>query len=313
MSNHRATKQRTTRAATGLALIFAGMFGTAVAGGATASAGQPAYRYQTLDYPGSSQTIFWGINDFGELSGQYAINGGTAHAMVYRHGRFRPLDPRALGTYFSAAGGPSDWGVTYGAYADVAGVQHGFVLRGHHLETEDFPGHVNSNVDGINKFGTILGVYWDADKVFHGVLRVGRDSDTPIDVPGAVDTYPLGLNDSGESVGYWDINSAAPAPHGFYRDVRGKITTLDVPGALSTVAFAINDVGQIAGYYWDAKGVIHSFIETNGQFQTLDMPGAKSTFITTINNFGAVSGDYRDAAGQRHGFVATPVPAQDDD
>ena len=181
------------------------------------------------------------------------------------------------------------------------------MLRGHHLEKEDFPGHLNSNVDGINKFGTILGVYWDADKVFHGVLRVGRDSDLPIDVPGAVDTYPLGLNDSGESVGYWDTNPAAPVPHGFYRDVKGKITTLDVPGALSTVAFAINNVGQIAGYYWDAHGAIHSFIETNGQFQTLDMPGAASTFITTINNFGAVSGDYRDAAGQRHGFIATPL------
>jgi uncharacterized membrane protein len=289
-----------------LALAFAGISGTALAGAAAATPPAGAYSYQTLDYPGSSQTIFWGINDFGDLAGQYAIDGGAPHAMVYRHGQFEPLDPEALGTYFSAAGGPNDLGVTYGAYADAAGVQHGFVLRRNKLETVDFPGHSDSNVDGINLFNLILGVYWDANGVYHGILRSPAGVDTPFDVAGAVDTYPLGLNDAGESVGYWDTNPAAPVPHGFYRDANGTITTLDVPGALATVAFAINDVGQIAGYYLDTSAVWHTFVKTRGQYQTLDFPGAKGTFATTINNFGAVSGDYRDAAGHRHGFVAKP-------
>lgn len=300
MSNHRATHGRLTRAMGLLALAVAGSLGSAMA------AGSPTYNYQSLDYPGSSQTIFWGINDFGELAGQYATNGGVAHAMVYRRGRFELLDPAALGTYFSAAGGPNDMGVTYGAYADAAGIQHGFVYRGHRLETVDFPGHRNSNVDGINEFGVILGVYWEADGVFHGIVRHGHGWDTPFDVAGAVDTYPLGLNDLGQSVGYWDTNPAAPVPHGFFRDAEGRITMLNVPDATATVAFAINDVGQVAGYYWDAKGAIHSFVKTQDRFQTLDMPGAVATFATTINNFGAVSGDYQDASGHRHGFIATP-------
>jgi hypothetical protein len=311
MSNHRARYGRLTRATVLLTLALASLTGVAMAGngGAAPAAGATAYSFQTLDVPGSSETIFWGINDFGELAGQFAIKGGTPHAMVYRHGHFELLDPAMLGTYFSAAGGPNDLGVTYGAYADATGIQHGFVLRGSHFVTEDFPGHLNSNVDGINEFGTILGVYWDADGAFHGILRQGKNWDTPFDVAGAAETYPLGINDLGQSVGYWDTNPKAPVPHGFYRDANGKITTLDMPNAASTVAFAINDVGQIAGYYWGATGPIHAFIESQGQFQTLDMPGAVGTLITTINNLGAVSGEYFDAAGQRHGFIATPVQA----
>jgi probable HAF family extracellular repeat protein len=311
MSNHRARYGRFTGTAGLLALAFVSLSGIAMAdsGDATSATGSATYSYQTLDYPGSSQTIFWGINDFGELGGQYAINGGVAHAMVYRHGHFELLDPAALGTYFSAAGGPNDLGATYGGYADASGAQHGFVLRGTHLETVDFPGHLNSNVDGYNEFGTILGVYWDADGAYHGILRRGHGWDTPFDVAGSAETYPLGINDLGESVGYWDTNPKAPVPQGFYRDANGKISMLNVPNAANTVAFAINDVGQIAGYYWSGNGPMHAFVESHGKFQTLDMPGAADTAATTINNFGAVSGYYIDTKGQQHGFIATPKSA----
>ncbi|MDR3446382.1 MULTISPECIES: hypothetical protein [Dyella] len=306
MSNHRATYGRLTRAAVAFALAFASLAGVASADSGTAPT-PGSYTYQTLDYPGSSQTIFWGINDFGDLGGQFALNGGTAHAMVYRHGRFESLDPTMLGTYFSAAGGPNDLGNTYGGYADAAGAQHGFVINGKHFETVDFPGHPNSNVDGYNEFGTILGVYWGADGAFHGILRRGHGWDTPFDVAGSVETYPLGINDLNQSVGYWDTNPKAPQPHGFYRDANGTITTIDVPGASNTVIFAINDVGQIAGYFWGATGPMHSFILQDGKFIQLDMPGSTGTAATTINNFGVVSGYYLDANHQQHGFIATPT------
>ncbi len=305
MSNHRATNGRLTRAAALLALAFTGLSGVALADGT--SNASASYNFQTLDVPGSSQTIYWGINDFGELAGQYEINGGTAHAMAFRQGRFQLLDTAVLGTYFSAAGGPNDVGTTFGGYADATGIQHGFVIQGNRLSTVDFPGHLNSNVDGVNDFGAILGVYWDADGVYHGILRIGRNWDTSFDVSGARDTYPLGINDTGESVGYWD--TAAGAVHGFYRDAKGRISTLDVPNSAGTVALGINDVGQVAGYYFDAAGGIHSFVESNGKFQTFDMPGAAATFATAINNLGVIAGDYLDATGHRHGMVATPKPS----
>lgn len=166
----------------------------------------------------------------------------------------------------------------------------------------DFPSHLNSNVDGVNLFGTILGVYWDADGVFHGVLR-HAGNDTPFDVPGAVDTYPLGINEEGESVGFWDTNPMLA--NGFYRSASGQFSTVNVPDASVTVAFAIKDKSQIAGYYRSTSGALHGFVKTGMKFQDIDMPGATGTVVTAINNSGTVAGYYHDTARNIHGFLAT--------
>lgn len=265
---------------------------------------QLTYSYRTLDYPGASQTIFYGLNDLNELAGQFSIAGGTAHAMTYRFGRFEPLDPDMLGQNFSAAGGPTDAGATFGGYADASGLQHGFVIQRGQFETVDFPSHLNSNVDGVNLFGTILGVYWDADGIFHGILR-HHGNDTPFDVPGAVDTYPFGINDEGESVGFW--RTGPSVVNGFFRDANGQISILNVPNASRTVAFAINDKGQVAGFFRKSSDVIdHGFVKTGTNFQAIDVPGAAETIVTAINNSGSVAGYYFDTAGNTHGFLATP-------
>ena len=266
-------------------------------------AGQPrAYAYRTLDYPGASQTVFWGLDDEGDLAGQYAVAGGVPHAMAYRDGKFAPLAPSHLGTYFSAAGGPTAEGTTYGGYADAAGVQHGFIIRRGRFETVDFRGHKNSNVDAVDDCGRILGVYWDADGAYHGMLSLDGN-ETPFDVSGARDTYPLGMNRAGDSVGYWDADGRVT--HGYLRHANGQVDPLDVPGAASTAAFAINDHGQVAGYFADTTGALHGFVRTGQHVQQLDMPGGVATIVTSLNNRDSVAGEYFDASGVRHGFVAT--------
>jgi len=302
MANHILSCGRLAAVAGLLAFAFAGAVAAPAEGTPDAGA-QRSYVYTALDFPGSSQTIFWGLDDLGRMAGQYAIAGGTAHAMTYRHGRFAPLAPDELGQGFSAAGGPTDAGTTFGGYTDAAGAQHGFVIRhGGRFETVDFAGHLNSNVDGMDVLGTLLGVYWDADLTYHGILRQDG-GDTPFDYPGARDTYPLGLNSRGDSVGFWDIDPAVT--HGWLRDAKGRMSTLDVPGATSTAAFAVNERGQVAGYYADAAGVFHGFVKVGETFRTLDMPGSVGTFVTALNNLGDVAGEYFDQNFARHGFTAT--------
>src|SRR5579859_178457 len=131
MSNHRLSYSRLTTVSGILTLVFAGSstaagFGVGAASPSTSvetcirantrmpatvpekscngtpsaasgSKQSPPYSYRALDYPGASQTIFYGLNDLNELAGQYSIAGGTAHAMTYRFGRFEPLDPDKLG------------------------------------------------------------------------------------------------------------------------------------------------------------------------------------------------------------------------
>jgi len=264
------------------------------------------YTFRTLDYPGTSWTKFWGINDFGDIGGEYRVDGSPIHAMTYHRGRFDSLDPNGLfGDRGSASGGPNDLGALFGFYTDEAKHQHGYLLQWGHVETVDFPGHLNSNVDDVNIFGAIAGVYWDADGIQHGVLR-RYGHDTAIDYPGSLGTYPLGIDNSGGIVGMWYTDPRTT--HGFYRNPNGRYSAIDVPiaGPGGTVTIGINDADQIVGYYMDAAHHYHGFIQTRGKIDYLDVPDAVQTFPTHINNFGVIVGYYIDSANHNHGFVATP-------
>jgi hypothetical protein len=81
----------------------------------------------------------------------------------------------------------------------------------------------------------------------------------------------------------------------------------DPPGSTDTEAFAINDLGAVVGTYFDANGVIHSFIRSpRGSIITVDVPGATETDVRGINDFGAIVGYFFDASGAAHGFKRTP-------
>ncbi|HEX7158113.1 MAG TPA: PEP-CTERM sorting domain-containing protein, partial [Edaphobacter sp.] len=68
---------------------------------------------------------------------------------------------------------------------------------------------------------------------------------TTIDAPGAVDTFAIAINNTGEVLGYfWD---ATHHIHGFL-DTGGSFTPSDISdGMLETIPHAINDSGQIVG------------------------------------------------------------------
>lgn len=76
-----------------------------------------------------------------------------------------------------------------------------------------------------------------------------------IDVPGGVDTKPLGINNSGQIVGFFvsDVADPSAPQYGFLKDGNNYIT-IRVPGSTFTHAFGINDRGQIVGTYGDATG-----------------------------------------------------------
>src|SRR5690349_12720714 len=123
MSSQRHPHRRLARAARFVVIALAAYAGVAAADSETAAT--PSYTIQTLDYPGASGTIFWGLNDFGELGGEYHRPGFPPHAMIYRHGQFESLDPDGLfGDRFSAAGTPTDFGTLIADYADTSAHQH---------------------------------------------------------------------------------------------------------------------------------------------------------------------------------------------
>jgi probable HAF family extracellular repeat protein len=69
---------------------------------------------------------------------------------------------------------------------------------------------------------------------------------TKVDVPGAIRTLAIGINASGDIVGWFQ--DPAGIIHGF-RLSDGIFTTIDAPGATHTAVLGINARGQIIGHY----------------------------------------------------------------
>jgi len=128
-----------------------------------------------------------------------------------------------------------------------------------------------------------------------------------LDVPGAVESYPEGINDKGDVTGsYLD---ASLAFHGFVRQ-HGVFRTLDVPGSLFTAAVSINNKGQVAGYFVDSGFASHGFLY-DGKFKTIDYPGALATRVLGLNDKGEITGDRFDGSHLR-GFVLRTSGAFED-
>lgn len=107
-------------------------------------------------------------------------------------------------------------------------------------------------------------------------------------VANALQTNPVGLNNSGTVVGYYVDSSYNN--HGFtYQNA--KLTTFDVPKATSTKAVGINDRGEIVGNYTDASGTTHGFLRTAaGAYKTIDPTGSLATGLDAISPTGVAVG-----------------------
>ena len=105
---------------------------------------------------------------------------------------------------------------------------------------------------GINDRAQIVGsAFGGTNPGF--VLEKGTFS--TIEVPGALSTAALGMNNRGQIVGFYE---AGETNHGFLLD-QGIFTTIDVPGAALTAAFGINARGLIVGTYF-AGGTNHGSV-----------------------------------------------------
>jgi hypothetical protein len=168
----------------------------------------------------------------------------------------------------------------------------------------------------IAENGDIGGFYTDAAGRSHGFVRSGATGAyTDIDVPGARDTYALGLNARGDVSGtYIDV---AGAQHGFVRDA-GGFRTIDVPGAVSTspatsefgtglgtAVGTIRDDGTVVGAWGTAAGASHGFVLRPGQPRVdLDAPGASTAMDPIFQTEGGTGAIRSNARGDVVGYFA---------
>jgi probable HAF family extracellular repeat protein len=111
----------------------------------------------------------------------------------------------------------------------------------------------------------------------------------------------LGMNDSGEIVGFSD--TAGGNSHAFlYED--GQMTDLGtLGGGFFSIAEDINDSGEAVGFSTLRSGATHAFLYKAGQMTDLGTLGGNSSSALAINDAGVIVGGANTASGEDHAFV----------
>lgn len=292
--------------------------------------------FTTIDVPRATSTGVFGINDAGQIVGDFIEPGGSRETEMGRHPcasvfglpvlslaaragylrySMRTLVFRTF-CHLALLGGEPYMTRPLILLAAVASL-FGTPLTGdaapvYNFTTIDFSGGAFTSTWGINNAGQIVG-YTGAELNERLSFVLSDGAFTTFAVPGRAGTGALAINSAGQIVGNTGtipLDSGAPAPdfqsEGFLLS-GGTFSLIDVSGAQFTQAIGINDAGEIVGNYRDAGGVGHGYVLSGGGFRPFDFPGAVETIANGINSAGQIVGNYATAADAAaltiHGFL----------
>src|SRR6516162_1706964 len=138
-------------------------------------------------------------------------------------------------------------GDVVGVFIDSSGVSRAFVrfsdgsFSAPIVDPNDTVGFTEGR--GINNSRTVAGDYAISDGTLHSFFLSGGTF-TEYDVPGAVQTNLLSINDAG------DFDPDGSGVFQAFVGSGGTLTSWSVPGALSTFAYEINNSNHLTvGYY----------------------------------------------------------------
>jgi hypothetical protein len=269
----------------------------------------PAIRYtqKQINFPSATTTESLGINNLGEIVGEYSPGQQSQNGFRDNHGKFTTIDCAPFSaTVTSSINNKKEIVGTYATNDN--GAVAGFIWDGNSSCTPvTFDSSGTTNVWGVNDSGTIAGFYKDSAGNFHGFLDV-KGKFTTFDCAGATNTRIYGISNDGSLTG--DI---APSPTGPFQGFlhkpgkSSKCTAINYPKAVWTSAKSINKKGMISGWYTDSSNVFHGFVKTGSHYQTVDAKGASNTLLFHMNDKGQIVGWFTDAKGV-HGIELTPKP-----
>jgi uncharacterized membrane protein len=125
-----------------------------------------------------------------------------------------------------------------------------------------------------------------------------------VNVPGALQTFPAGVNNKGVTVGQYQDKKGVY--HGYILQGK-KLIPLDDPRGGNTGANGINYNGAIwvVGQYTNnSTHKSRGFLYKNGKFTDIPGPnGARSSEAEGINDQGWIVGHYADSNNHFHGFL----------
>jgi YVTN family beta-propeller protein len=276
------------------------------------------YTFQPIGPPGSLFSWVRGINNKGDVVGDYADANWVLHGFLRTHtGAFVTIDPQGgVGCQLcTSAFSINDLGVIVGAYRDSNNVLHGFRRSPSGVYTTvDFPGAPDSQLTGVNNRGHNSGVYDLGNlgsthcpgpqcQAISFVLHSGVFSTFEDPVAAPQSTFAFSINDLDQTCG--SFTDSAGNTHGFLRDPRdGSFETIQFPLAdASSSVNQVNDHGTIAGEY--NLRLPHGFLTDGRNFLSFDYPNSDLSGLRAVNNRGRVGG-YFVVSGKFEAYIATP-------
>ena len=212
--------------------------------------------FSTYDFADSLTTMFYGLNNAGQVVGHYDDLNEVTHGLVVQDGALTQFDfPGAIETELF---GVSETGILMGDVFDTAGMIHGFVG-----DTQfEVPGAVTTYADDMNAGGILVGSYIDADGIHHGYMRYPDGSFTNIEYPGPLSNleylFVNSINDAGVIV--FRAKELDDIERTYILMPDSEPRELRFPGSVTTVARDIDAKGQVVGYYDTPDGGRHGFI-----------------------------------------------------
>ncbi len=211
--------------------------------------------FSTYDFPDSLRTVFFGLNNAGQVVGYYDDGDDVAHGLILQDGTFTQFDfPGAAETQIF---GVSEEGQFVGNIVDTDAAIHGFVGE----EQIDVPGAATTYSDHVNAEGVAVGSYIDADGMYQGYLRHPDKSFTTVDIPGMPNLeflYVNAINDAGVVV--FRAKAVDDVARTYVLHPNATPVELRFPGSVETVLRDIDATGRIAGYYETPDGRRHGCI-----------------------------------------------------
>ena len=201
-------------------------------------------------------------------------------------------------------------GDVVGEFIDSSGVTRGFIRFSNGsfsapiVDPNDTVGFTEGR--GINNSRIANGDYVASDGFVHSFF-LSNGTFTEYDVPGAVQTNLLSINDAGDFTGAFDPDGSGIFQAFF--SVGGILTSYSVPGAAGTLAYEINNSKQlVVGYFIDSSGILHGqYRDASGTLHfPIDPTGSVATVLFGLNDRNWVVGRYADSAGATHGLFFLP-------
>lgn len=244
-----------------------------------------------------------GINDFRTTVGQSSSN--PARGFIRYSGGVVSYftAPNAASTNFT---GRNDGGLSVGFYTPQGtSVSKGFILQGSTFTSFTHPKAVlGTTLSGINKYNSSVGFYFDSAQHAHGFKRYSNGGLASLNYPGALDTTPLAINDSGTVVGSFIGSGSNGSSHGFLYH-GGSWAQVDFPnGPGNTQLIGISN-NNVAIAIFTSNYTYSSFLYVNGVFKDIIVPNSDSTQVTDISASGVISGNAAFSDGSVKQFTAT--------